>query len=208
MSSALRLLAITLLVLPAVGGCALGGRSWGGYFDDKALTGAVKTRLAFAVPKSLTHVNVDAFEGTVYLTGEVDTPQQKSDAEIAAWKIQDVQQVVNDLRVRGKRAVSASPPIADVPAPLQERLPGIVRLDPASPGGPALAYDGSGALVATVYVRSLREVVTNGIDSIDAPVKPIDHVSIYPVLPGGAQPEALVQIVLWHVSRAAAAALR
>jgi hypothetical protein len=204
----LRLLAVVLLFAPLVGGCALAGRTWGGYMDDKALTGMVKTRMALTVPRSLTHVKVDAFEGTVYLTGVVDTPEQKSDAEIAAWKIADVQQVVNDLRVRSARAVSASPPMIDTRAPLQELLPGIARLDPAAPGGASLAYDRAGALVATVYVRSLREVGMKGIDGIDAPVKPIDHISIYPVQPGGDHPEALVQIVLWHVSRAAAAALR
>jgi hypothetical protein len=207
MVCALRLLAVVLALATLLGGCALAGRTWGGYMDDKVLTGAVKTRLAVSVPRTLTRVNVDTFEGTVYLTGEVETALQKSTAEIAAWKTEGVERVVNDLRVRAERLASASPPTEE-PGPLQERLPGIARLDPAPPRGPALAYDRSGALVATVYVRPLREVAMTGFESIGPTVRPIDHVALYPVPVGGGQPEALVHIVLWHISPAAAAALR
>src|SRR5512132_3599434 len=106
MLCALRPLAVVLALATLLGGCALAGRTWGGYMDDKVLTGAVKTRLAVSVPRTLTRVNVDTFAGTVYLTGEVETALQKSTAEIAAWKTEGVEQVVNDLRVRAERLAS------------------------------------------------------------------------------------------------------
>ncbi len=38
--------------------------------------------------------------------------------------------------------------------------------------------------------------------------RPITHVSLFPTLPSAIQPEAVVTIVLWHISPAAAAALK
>jgi len=91
--------------------------------------------------------------------------------------------------------------------PLQARLPGL-RVDPALPGSPALAYDRAGTIVATIYVRTLREVGAKGFDHIGPTAQPITYVSLYPVAASSGQPEALVTIVLWHVSPSAAAALR
>ena len=154
-----RRLAALVLLAVLLGGCSLAGRTFGTYVDDKAITGSVKVRLIGEYPRALKSINVDTFEGTVYLSGDVDTPQQKADAEIAAWRAEGVEQVINDLRVRSAPAVSASPRMT-VPNPLQERVPGIARLDPALPGAPSLAYDRAGAIVATVYARPLQDVVS------------------------------------------------
>ena len=75
-------------------------------------------------------------------------------------------------------------------------------------GGPALAYDTAGTLVATIFVRPLREVSVQGFEELGPAVRPITHVSLYPVPVDAGQPEALVTIVLWHISVAAAAALK
>src|SRR2546421_187799 len=58
------------------------------------------------------------------------------------------------------------------------------------------------------YERTLREVGAKGFDHIGPTAQPITYVSLYPVAASSGQPEALVTIVLWHVSPAAAAALR
>jgi hypothetical protein len=199
-----------LLVLTALTGCSLAGRTFGSYVDDQTLTGAVKIGLARKEPRNLTRINVDTFERTVYLTGEVLTPIQKSDAEIAAWQVDGVEQVVNDLTVRGERAqrvASASPPMQP-PSPLLDRIPGITRMDQAPPGGRAIAYDRSGSLVATVYVRPVREVAQGRFEALGPTARPIDHVSVYGVPADAGSPEAQMYFVFWHVSAAAAAALR
>jgi hypothetical protein len=203
------LLVTAALLAGLLGGCSLAGRTFGTYIDDASITGSVKLRLVGGNPRALRRVNVDTFGGTVYLSGLVDTPEQKSDAEIAAWRTPGVEQVVNDLRVLADRPVSALPRLPETGSPtaLQRRLPGIARLDAALPGAPALAYDREGAVVATVYVRPLREVMGHGVRALGPTTRPITHVALYPVLPGGEQPEALITVVLWHVSRAAAAAL-
>lgn len=180
------------------------------YVDDQTLTAAVKMGLARKEPRSLTRVNVDTFNGTVYLTGEVAGALQKSDAEVAAWRVEGVSQVINDLTVRGERAdrvLNASPSMRPA-SPLLDRIPGIARMDPAPPGEGALAYDRAGSIVATVYVRPARDVAQNGFEALAPTVRPIDHVSVYGMPAEAGVPEAQMYMVFWHVSPAAAAALR
>jgi hypothetical protein len=118
-------------------------------------------------------------------------------------RVEGVEQVINDLHVRYGVA-SASPRTTESNS-LQVRLPGVRRLDPARPGEPALAYDGNGAVVATVFVRPLRDVSVKGFEDVGPSARPITSVSLYAVPPDEAQPEALVAIVLWHIAREAPA---
>jgi hypothetical protein len=198
-----RSLAGLLLLTLTANGCSLAGRTFGRYYDDRSITGSVRHGLV--QHRTAGRVKVDTFEGTVYLSGDVDTSEQKADAEAAAWRVEGVQQVINDLHIRTVPEVSASP--VTTPNPLKARLPGLARVDPAEPGAPALAYDREGTVVATVYVRPLRQLSEKGFEALPT-AKPITYVTIYPTPAGGVHPEALVTIVLWHVSRAAAAALK
>lgn len=205
--------AVALVLIVAVSaGCSLAGRTFGTYVDDQTVTAAVKMGLARKEPRTVTRVNVDTFQGTVYLTGEVTSPIQKSDAEILAWQVDGVTQVVNDLTVHGQRTgapvvVSASPSLA-TSSPLLERLPGIARMDPPLADGGALAYDSAGAIVATVYRRAAKEVVQSGFEATGPTARKTDHVSIYGVPAEAGLPEAQMYIVFWHVSAAAAATLK
>jgi hyperosmotically inducible protein len=196
-----RVVALILLTV-LLSACSLAGRTFGTYVDDKVITGSVKRTLAGDHWRTFRGVNVDTYAGTVYLSGEVDTPAQKSESEAAAWRAAGVEQVINDLRVRSHGVVNASPRTTESTA-LQERLPGVRRLDAAAPGEPALAYDGDGAVVATVFVRPLRDVSVKGFEDVGPAGRPITYVSLYAVPPDEAQPEALVAIVLWHIARAA-----
>lgn len=204
-----RAVALVLLVAASTG-CSLAGRTLGTYVDDQTVTAAVKMGLARKEPRTVTRVNVDTFEGTVYLTGEVASAIQKSDAEIAAWKVEGVTQVVNDLTVHGERtgapAVSASPPLPA--SSLLGRIPGIARMDPPLADGGVLAYDGTGGIVATVYRRPAKDVAQNGFEASGPTIRPIDHVSVYGVPAEAGLPEAQLYIVFWHVSAAAAASLK
>ena len=51
-------------------------------------------------PTDLPRVKIDTYEGTVYLSGEVETAAQKAEAEAAARRVEGVEQVINDLHVR------------------------------------------------------------------------------------------------------------
>lgn len=51
------------------------------------------------------HVHCISKNGAITLTGEVDTPAQRQSAEKIAAKIPNVSQVVNELTVKGSKAV-------------------------------------------------------------------------------------------------------
>jgi hypothetical protein len=201
-----RVLVLTLLCLLSASGCSLAGRTFGRYVDDKALTGAVKLKLAAQQPATVARINVDTYEGVVYLSGTTQSEEEKSYAEIAARRVEGVLQVVNDLRVRNAAAPAASPGMVD--HVLLHRVPGIARLEAPRPGAPCAAYDAAGRLVATVYTVSMRELAQEGVAAMRATGRPIDHVSIFPIATAADRPEAHYHVVLWHVSATEAAALR
>jgi hypothetical protein len=200
-----RTVLLWVLCLLSASGCSLAGRTFGRYVDDNAVTGAVKLRLAAQQPATVARINVDTYEGIVYLSGTAENEEQKSYAEIAARRVEGVQEVVNDLQVRGA-APSASPAMSD--HGLIDTLPGIARLDPALPGTPGAAYDRSGRHVATVYTVSMRELAQDGFQGMRPAARPIDHVSIFPIATAADQPEPQYHLMLWHVSVTEAAALR
>ena len=197
---------VTVMLL--LSGCALAGRTFGGYVDDKGVTGGVKMRLASLHLSHLKRVKVDVYNGVVYLTGNVKTAAEKSDAEIAAWRTDGVEQVVNDIVVREKpaEAVSALPDFGARPQhPLMDRVTWLARVEPGAPGAPDLAYDEQDRVVATIYTVAPRTLVNAGVATLPAGGRPVDHVSIYPVVARTDLPEELFTVVLWHVPERAAA---
>ena len=205
MAPASRALVLAVVVL-AISGCSLAGRTLGGYVDDALVKSAVKRRLATEPVAGISGVKVDTFGGTVYLSGAVETARQKSDAEIAAWRVEGVEQVVNDLVVTRPTAI----PAAGVRAmPIMGlRLPGVARIDPGLPGRPDTAYDAGGRVVASIYTVDWRDVVEVGLTTLPPVGRPIDRVSTV-ALPGRPDwPGQHYAVILWHVSEAGAAALR
>jgi hyperosmotically inducible periplasmic protein len=90
----------------------LQGRTAGRYADDSAITAGVKTRLAAGTDaKSLTRVNVDTINGVVHLTGVVESPDTKRQAEDIARRQNGVVRVVNNLQVEGAPAAAPAPPV-------------------------------------------------------------------------------------------------
>jgi len=197
-----------VLLLPLTGGCSLAGRSLGGYVDDHVVKHAVKRRLNVDHVGVAGGVKVDTFEGTVYLSGAVDTPTEKSDAEIAAWQVEGVQQVVNDLVARQAQAAPSALPRFHTGDVLSRRIPGIRRVDPGPPGGPGLAYDGNGRVVASVYTIGWKDLIDAGLTTLPPTGWPIDHVSLYALVERPDFPGVHYAVVLWHVSEREAAALR
>ena len=81
-------------------GCqAMTGATLGENIDDGALTSSVKTQLASDKLVTLTRVGVETNNGIVYLTGEVETAEQKSRIGSIASAVKGVKKVVNNLQV-------------------------------------------------------------------------------------------------------------
>ena len=100
MIRAFKRLAITLVVLFFMTGCqAMTGQTMGENIDDSYITGAVKTQLASDKLVSLTRVEVETNNGVVYLTGQVQTAEQRSHIGSLTSQVSGVKRVVNNLQV-------------------------------------------------------------------------------------------------------------
>jgi hyperosmotically inducible protein len=100
MLRAIKRLAVTLVVLFFMTGCqALTGQTMGETMDDSYITGAVKSELASDKMVSLTRVEVETNNGVVYLTGQVETAEQRSRIGSLASQVKGVKKVVNNLQV-------------------------------------------------------------------------------------------------------------
>jgi osmotically-inducible protein OsmY len=103
MSRAFKTFAVLLVILSLAAGCrSMTGRSVGQNVDDASVTASVKSKLVADQASNLTRVDVDTNNGTVYLNGTVETPEQKVRAEQLAWQAKGVKSVVNNLQVQKK----------------------------------------------------------------------------------------------------------
>jgi len=92
-----------LMVALTLSACqSMTGKSAGTNVDDATITASVKSKLVGDKPANLTRVDVDTNNGTVYLNGTVETPDQKTRAEQLAWQAKGVKSVVNNLQVQKK----------------------------------------------------------------------------------------------------------
>jgi hyperosmotically inducible periplasmic protein len=88
-----RRLSFCLLLILLLTGCA-------GSPQDEAIGRAVTRALIDYEPANLNRVDVSSDQGTVYLSGEVETNEQKERAEQIARRVKGVLHVVNKLQVQ------------------------------------------------------------------------------------------------------------
>ena len=100
---AVRSIAVLLVLVAVTVGCrSVTGKSAGTNVDDAGITASVKSKLVAEKASNLTRVDVDTNNGSVYLNGTVDSPEQKTRAEQLAWQAKGVKSVVNNLQVQKK----------------------------------------------------------------------------------------------------------
>jgi osmotically-inducible protein OsmY len=103
MSRALKTVGVLLVTVMLAAACqSMTGKSAGTNIDDASVTASVKSKLVADQASNLTRVNVDTNNGTVYLNGTVESPEQKARAEQLAWQAKGVKSVVNNLQVQKK----------------------------------------------------------------------------------------------------------
>ncbi len=96
----LKLLSIALLAIMALAACSSTGRTVGENVDDTTITATVKAKLAGEKMGTLTSVDVDTRQRTVYLNGVVPSEDLKQRAANIAWGVKGVQAVINNLSVK------------------------------------------------------------------------------------------------------------
>jgi hyperosmotically inducible periplasmic protein len=100
MVRAFKTLTVMVAFLILITGCqAMTGETMGQNIDDGTLTSYVKTKLASDKLVTLTRVGVETNNGVVYLTGEVETAEQRSRIGSLASEVKGVKKVVNNLQV-------------------------------------------------------------------------------------------------------------
>jgi hyperosmotically inducible periplasmic protein len=101
MSRALRMVAWLLVVVAATTACgSITGKTAGQNVDDATITAKVKSKLVAEKAANLTRIDVDTNGGTVYLSGVVDTVEQKTRAHQIAHEVVGVKSVVNNLQIQ------------------------------------------------------------------------------------------------------------
>ena len=86
---------LLLVSLVAVGGCATVD-PW----EDTRIEAEVKARLVADKDANLTRLGVVSSNAAVYLSGTVESPDQRARAEALAAGVRGVKRVVNTLEVR------------------------------------------------------------------------------------------------------------
>lgn len=105
-----------VLVAGLVGCTTMTGRSAGQNIDDATISASVKTNLAIERTRTLTAVDVDTVDGTVYLTGTAPNESAKERAGQIAEEVDGVRRVVNNLQTPARVAGDA-PAEADLDDP-------------------------------------------------------------------------------------------
>jgi len=77
-------------------------RTAGQYIDDKVVQQRVKAALGDSEVYKFPDVKVETYQGTVQLTGFVDTQEQKQKAEELARNVRGVASVKNDIVLKGE----------------------------------------------------------------------------------------------------------
>ena len=104
MSRLFHTLVVVIALLVVSAGCqSVTGKTAGTVVDDTSITASVKAKLVADKPANLTRVDVDTNNGTVYLNGVVDTPEQRARAGELAQQAKGVAMVVNNLQVAPRR---------------------------------------------------------------------------------------------------------
>ena len=103
---------MTLLLAVSVSGCAVATagvtkgdeRSFVGSIKDVNAGRVIQARMTRALEYKLSGIDVEVAEGIVLLTGNVPTQKDKIEAARIAWSARGIEQVGNEILVKGKQS--------------------------------------------------------------------------------------------------------
>ena len=81
---------------------ALDPRSLGTQIDDSIMDKSLEARLLKVNKNYLLTVNAKVLDGRIFITGKVDTPEEKLKITKIAWETKGARSVKNDLRIKEK----------------------------------------------------------------------------------------------------------
>jgi hyperosmotically inducible periplasmic protein len=101
---AIRSLLIMAFAMLLTVGCASDGRTAGDRLDDAAITARANAALAGSPVASAWEVSVESHDGTVLLSGFVETEEERAEAERIVAQVDGVEEVRNHIELRPERA--------------------------------------------------------------------------------------------------------
>ena len=81
---------------------ALDPRSLGTQIDDSIMQKNLSARLALIEKSYLISIKVKVLDGRIFITGKVDTPEEKLKITKTAWETKGARSVKNDLKIKEK----------------------------------------------------------------------------------------------------------
>ncbi len=104
--------ALILVLAASVSGCAVASagikkgdeRSFVGSIKDVNAGRVIEARMTRALDFKLKGVDVEVAEGIVLLSGNVPTQQDKIEAARIAWSARGIEQVGNEIKIKGKQS--------------------------------------------------------------------------------------------------------
>ena len=117
-----------LLAILLIAGCA-STQPVGEQIEDAAITTKVESKLAADPDVSAFNVDVDTNEGVVRLSGTVEKPEAKTQAEEIARETEGVQRVINDIKV-GERTMGDRVSDTAITTKVKAKITGDPELNP------------------------------------------------------------------------------
>ena len=77
-------------------------RTVGTQIDDSIMHKSLSTRLALKEKSYLLSVNTKVIDGRIFITGKVDTPEEKLQITKLAWETKGARSVRNDIKIKEK----------------------------------------------------------------------------------------------------------
>ena len=81
---------------------ALDPRTLGTQIDDGIMDKNLDTRLLISNKSYILNINTQVLDGRIFITGKVDTPEEKLQITKIAWETEGVRSVRNDLKIKEK----------------------------------------------------------------------------------------------------------
>ena len=79
---------------------ALDPRTLGTQIDDGIMDKSLDTRLLISNKSYILNINTQVLDGRIFITGKVDTPEEKLQITKIAWETEGVRSVRNDLKIK------------------------------------------------------------------------------------------------------------
>ena len=79
---------------------AMDPRTLGTQIDDSIMQKNLSTRLTLKEKTYLLYVNVKVLDGRIFLTGKVDSPDEKLQITKLAWETKGARSVKNDIKIK------------------------------------------------------------------------------------------------------------